>query len=138
MDRSEFLKTLGTGTMAVCAVCGMISCSEEEDPVPPPSGFDITLNIEESANAALKTVGGSIIKDNLIIARTGTNTFVALSKSCTHAGVTVNYDHPNTRFVCNAHGSVFSTTGSVLEGPANRALTKFKTEFNSPNLRVFA
>jgi len=124
--------------MAVCAVCGMISCSEEEDPVPPPSGFDITLNIEESANAALKTVGGSIIKDNLIIARTGTNTFVALSKSCTHAGVTVNYDHPNTRFVCNAHGSVFSTTGSVLEGPANRALTKFKTEFNSPNLRVFA
>ena len=124
--------------MAVCAVCGMISCSEEEDPVPPPSGFDITLNIEESANAALKTVGGSIIKDNLIIARTGTNTFVALSKSCTHAGVTVNYDHPNTRFVCNEHGSVFSTTGSVLEGPANRALTKFKTEFNSPNLRVFA
>ena len=124
--------------MAVCAVCGMISCSEDEDPVPPPSGFDLTLNIEDSANAALKTVGGSIIKDNLIIARTGTNTFVALSKSCTHAGVTVNYDHPNSRFVCDAHGSIFSISGAVEKGPANRALTKFKTEFNSPNLRIFA
>ena len=138
MDRSEFLKTLGTGTMAICATCGMISCSEDDAPAPTGGGLDITINIEESAFLNLKNVGGSVIKDNLIIARTGTDTFVALTKACTHAGVTVVYDQQNKRFVCNAHGSIFSTSGSVEKGPANRALTKFKTEFNAPNLRIFS
>lgn len=137
MKRSDFLKTLGTGSLAVCAACGMLSCSEEEAPAPI-NGLDITINIEDAANANLKTVGGSIIKDNLIIARTGTDTFIALSKSCTHAGVTVNYDHPNTRIICNAHGSIFETNGSVTKGPADRPLARYKTSFNSPNLRVFS
>lgn len=138
MNRSEFLKTLGTGSVAVCAACGMISCSDDNVEPAPSGSLDITINIEESQYANLKIVGGSVIKDNLIIARTGTDTFVALSKACTHAGVTVNYDHPNSRFVCNAHGSVFETTGTVTEGPANRPLTKYKTAFTSPNLRIFS
>jgi len=139
MERSEFLKTLGTGTLAVCAVCGMISCSDNDDPAPVGGGgIDLTINIEESPYTNLKNVGGSAYKDNIIIARTGSDTFVALSKVCTHAGQTVVYDHPNSRFVCNAHNSVFETNGSVVSGPANRSLAKFKTEFNAPNLRIFS
>ena len=138
MDRSEFLKTLGTGTVAICATCGMFSCSEDDNPAPTGSGLDFTISIEESPYLNLKNVGGSVIKDNLIIARTGTDTFIALTKACTHAGITVNYDHPNKRIICNAHGSIFSTTGSVEKGPANRPLTKFKTEFSAPNLRIFS
>ena len=138
MDRIEFLKTLGTGTMAICATCGMISCSDDEAPAPIVGGLDITINIEESAYINLKNVGGSVIKDNLIIARTGTNAFVALSKACPHAGFTVIYDHPKSQFLCTLHGSIFSTSGSVEKGPANRGLTKFKTEFNTPNLRIFS
>lgn len=138
MNRSEFLKTLGTGSLAVCAACGMVSCSDESVEPAPAGSFDITINIDDSPYANLKNVGGSVIKDNLIIARTGTDTFIALSKSCTHAGITVNYDHPNSRIICNAHGSIFETNGTVTQGPASRPLTKYKTAFTSPNLRIFS
>lgn len=139
MERAEFLKTLGTGTLAVCSVCGLISCSDDDNPTPIVGGdLDFTINIEESPYTNLKIVGGSTYKDKIIIARTGNDTFVALSKVCTHAGQTVVYDHPNSRFVCNAHNSIFETSGTVVSGPANRALTKFKTEFNAPNLRIFS
>lgn len=141
MNRSEFLKTLGTGSVAVCAACGMISCSDDSVEPAPTGSLDITINIEESPYVSLKNVGGSVIKDDLIIARTGTDTFVALSKSCTHAGVTVNYDHSDSKFLCSppqGHGSQFATNGTVIEGPANRPLTKYKTAFSSPNLRIFS
>lgn len=137
MKRSDFLKTLGTGSLAVCAACGMVSCSDDDAPAPA-SGVDFTINIEDAAYSNLKTVGGSIIKDNLIIARTGTNTFIALSKRCPHEGVTVTYDHPNSQIVCYAHNSFFTTSGSFIKGPANKGLSKYNTSFNSPNLRVFS
>jgi len=35
------------------------------------------------------------------------------------------------------HGSAFSTTGSVLNGPATMALKQYKTTLTGDNLRVY-
>lgn len=136
MDRLEFLKKLGTGTAAVCATCGLISC-EDDAPVTPGGSVDFTISIEDQTYQTLKAVGGSVIKDDIIIIRTGSDTFAALSRFCTHETVGLGYNSSATKLVCPRHGSEFSTTGSVLRGPANSALFKYKTEFTSPNLRVF-
>ena len=137
MDRLEFLKKLGTGTVAVCATCGLVSC-QDDSATNPGGSVDFTISIEDQTYQALKTVGGSVNKDDVIIIRTGSDTFAALSRFCTHETVGLGYSAANTKLVCPRHGSEFSTTGSVLRGPANTALFKYKTEFTSPNLRVFS
>lgn len=47
-----------------------------------------------------------------------TQTFLAFSAVCTHAGCTVEYDPSTVAFVCPCHGGVFDArTGQVLQGP---------------------
>lgn len=138
MERAEFLKQLGSGAVAVCAYCGLVSCSDDNDSVTPTNGVDFTINIEDASFSPLKSVGGFVYKDGLIIARTGTDSFVALSKSCTHNNVAVEYSASASKMICNAHGSEFSTSGAVLRGPAQVPLRSYNTSFKSPELRVFS
>jgi thiosulfate dehydrogenase [quinone] large subunit len=51
--------------------------------------------------------------------------YTALSGVCTHSGCTVN-PPKDGRFVCPCHNSVFdAATGTVLQGPATKALARF-------------
>lgn len=152
MKRSEFLKNLGMSSaslMAFYCLGGITACSSE-DPEPAnqnntggnTSGkVNLTLNLNEAANSSLTTNGGFRVLDNttIIVARTNGGNFVALSKDCTHQGTEVTYQAANDRFNCPNHGSNFSTTGSVLNGPASSPLKQYQTEFNatSNTLRVF-
>lgn len=49
----------------------------------------------------------------------------ALSASCTHAGVTINFQNNSGSFHCPAHGSNFDLQGGVTRGPANNPLRHF-------------
>ncbi len=53
------------------------------------------------------------------------DTYSACLMRCTHQGCEVEVQ--GSRYVCPCHGSEFSTTGDVLEGPADQALKTFKT-----------
>jgi cytochrome b6-f complex iron-sulfur subunit len=50
---------------------------------------------------------------------------VALSSICTHQGCTIGYSPSANNFPCPCHGSVFSTSGSVLNGPAPTAVKSY-------------
>ena len=46
------------------------------------------------------------------------NTFIAFSAVCTHAGCPVQYDQATVQFVCPCHGGVYDArTGNVRSGP---------------------
>lgn len=134
MNRTEFLKTMGTGALAVCAACSLESCGENITPIK----ANFTIDISQSPYTALQNVGGSVIKDSIIIACTAASTYVALAKKCTHQGTTVQYQHSSARFHCPNHGSNYSLTGSVINGPASRSLQKLNTELTGNSLRVFS
>ena len=51
--------------------------------------------------------------------------YAALSPICTHLGCTVNVS--GAHLVCPCHGSTYDRSGSVLRGPAERALRRFPT-----------
>lgn len=141
MERNEFLKLLGTGTLAACAGCALESCSSDEvvsSSLPPPTGVDFTLDLTAAQNASLQTVGGSLSKDGLIIARLSPTEFTALSRSCTHQGTLVNYQPTPMNFLCPNHFSRFDTNGSVINGPASSSLRKYNTELTGDSLRVFS
>lgn len=135
MNRQEFIQTLGLTTVAVCAGCSLNGCSSDSaDPSPSASGT--TIDLSEPANAALTTVGGAMIKNSIIIARTGATTFVAVAKACTHQGTTIEYEHGNSRFHCPNHSSNFNLDGTVMNGPANTALKKYTATLNGNILTI--
>jgi cytochrome b6-f complex iron-sulfur subunit len=136
MHRSEFLKYMGAGTLIACAGCSLVSCGSNDDPTP--TIVDFTLDLTLPANSALQNVGGSLSKDGVIIAKLSSTEFTAVSRACTHEGTNVNYRSTQQDFLCPNHGSAFDKNGSVKNGPAARALTKYNTELTNNNLRVFS
>ena len=134
MERLEFIKLMGTGILLACAGCGLVSCGSDSDPVP--ANLDLNLDLTLAENAALQNVGGSLSRDGLIIARLSTTSFTALGRACTHQGTPVNFRPNQGDFFCSAHGSIFSTTGSVVQGPATQPLRQYRAELSGNILRV--
>jgi nitrite reductase/ring-hydroxylating ferredoxin subunit len=94
------------------------------------NGRVVSINID--AASPLANVGSAATTNTSIgtflIARTGTDTFVALTAICTHEGCTVS-QFENGNYVCPCHGSRYSTSGQVTNGPATRSLSQFGTAF---------
>lgn len=139
MDRKEFLSQVGVGAAALLApVClgGLAACGKSDTGVPAaPTNVDFTVDISTGALAAN---GGFLVKNGIIIARTNTGTFLAVSAACTHEGTTINFVASSNKFVCPNHGAQFSDTGVVTQGPATKNLTSYKTSLNGNILRVYS
>lgn len=131
---------MGTGAVLACAGCGLMGCSSEDEPSPGgmAGSVDFTLDLTLAPNTVLNNVGGSLTTNGIIVARLSTNEVVALSQACTHQGTTIQFRPSSGDFRCPNHGSQFSVTGSVTQGPASRPLRRFNTELNGTSLRVFS
>ena len=74
---------------------------------------------------------------SVLVAHTGADSFVAVSATCTHQGCAITgFSGPN--YVCPCHGSQFDASGRVLNGPANRPLQQFNTQFANGILTITA
>lgn len=143
MDRKEFLSQLGLTSAAIFAGACLAGCSKEDNSsggggTTPPASVDFTISLSDAANVALGTAGGFIYKSGIIIARTLSDTYIAVSQACTHEGTSVVWQAGSDRFFCPNHGSTFSTTGSVTNGPAAAALKRYNTSLSGTNLRIFS
>lgn len=138
MDRKDFLINLGKGAV----IAGLVYCtgcaSNNSDVPTAPTNVDMTLDLSLSQYSALNNVGGSIIANGIIVGRTGTTSFTAVSVACTHQGTNVQFQLNNSRFYCPNHGSTFSLNGNVINGPATRALTNYNTSLSGNNLRIYS
>ena len=146
MSRGEFLRSLGLSgatLMALYCMGTMTSCSSsKDDPAPTNNNggntggggvksVDFTIDLTQN----LTKNGQFLISGDVIVARTSTGLFVALSKVCTHQGTTIEFQGNDT-FKCNNHGSVFLTTGAVSNGPAADPLKVYKTELKENNTKL--
>ena len=149
MERKDFIEKVGLSAASVLIFGCMQSCSKSDSPAPakptgtttptPVKAIDFTINITNNPYTSLNAAGGFYVDktNNIIIARTLANEFLAVSSLCTHQQVTLDYQANNNRFYCSGHGSLFSTTGAVLTGPAATALKQYKTTLTGNNLRIF-
>ena len=132
MNRREVVqKFLLGGTVLVLAPSILESCTKNNTMNPgmntggpPPAGSTINLDLSLAENSALTVTGSSKIVQNILLINTGTS-IVALSSICTHQGCTVGYNQGKGYIECPCHGSVFSTSGSVLAGPALSPLRSY-------------
>jgi len=141
MERRKFINNIGQATAAVCTVSFLAACSKKSDDNATPGG-NTGGNARLTANLGteLMSVGSSKVNGTVIVVRTaaGNNpsSFVALSLVCTHQQCTVGYDANDNDFKCPCHGSEYSITGAVTQGPAPSALTKYTVNISGNTLTV--
>jgi cytochrome b6-f complex iron-sulfur subunit len=151
MERKEFLEKLGITMAAVCAGCSLYSCGSDpkDEPSPgggttppggsnPPSGTLFTADL----NTELRNVGDTKVSNGVILVRlaagSASTAFSAVQVACTHQGTSINYNNAQGKFICPNHGSQFSTSGSVLLGPATTALKAYNVAVTGSTLSVSA
>jgi cytochrome b6-f complex iron-sulfur subunit len=101
------------------------------------SGSTVVVQIDSASPVA--TVGGAAMVRSsggtFLVARTGPDSFSALTTICTHETCTIT-GFDSTNYVCPCHGSKFTTTGRVVNGPANAPLRSFATAFANNLLSI--
>ncbi len=141
MDRKEFLSAIGLSTGALVFAsclggCNKSSTDSNSGNVTPAPSVDFTLDLTLAANAPLLSNGGYIYSNGVIVAKTTTGSFIAVSKACTHQGTDVQYTNTN-QFYCPNHGAIFSASGGVVSGPVTTGLKSYSTALNGNMLRIF-
>jgi Rieske Fe-S protein len=98
-------------------------------------GSNLCMDLGDPLNAAITMVGGSLVvnapSDRILVIRTSTSAVAALSDICTHLGCGVRYEPARGILQCPCHGSEYSLTGQVLQGPAIRPLTRYATQLDT-------
>lgn len=138
MDRKDFLSQVGIGAAGLLFLGCLGSCEKESTGSAAPSNVDFTLDLTTPSNVNLATIGGSVYSNGIIVAKTVSGNYIAVSSACTHQGTNVEYKKANDNFYCPNHGAQFSTTGAVVNGPANRALTAYKVSVSGTQLRIYS
>ncbi|WP_321372762.1 Rieske (2Fe-2S) protein [uncultured Draconibacterium sp.] len=141
MERLEFIKKFAYGgSILLTAPVILSACSSSDDDFVPEDpnepNNDLTIDLTSSTYEDLGTVGGYVYEGDIMIFRTGDNTYLALSKVCTHEGCTVAYSHSNGDVLCPCHSSRFSTSGTVLNGPAATNLKKYNVQKDGDILTI--
>ncbi len=138
MNRNEFLLQIGTGAAALlvpACLSTLSGCSDSGSVPAAPTNVDFTIDI---SSGALSSNGGFLVKDRIIVARTTSGGFLAVSAACTHQGTTIQYIGSSNSFLCPNHGATYNAAGQVTSGPAPRSLTQYNTALTGTLLRVFS
>jgi Rieske Fe-S protein len=98
-----------------------------------------TVQVPIDSASPLAAVGGvALVRSSsglFLVARTGDQTFTALTSTCTHQTCTIT-GFDGTNYVCPCHGSRFTTSGRVVNGPAAAPLRTFTTAFANNVLTI--
>lgn len=123
MERKEFLLKVACSSSAMLSAPFFFSaCSKDSDDL---LDGPVTIDLNDEKFSSLQTVGGFAYTGDIIVIRSGENSYIALSKICTHESCTVTYNHSSNQLPCPCHGSLFSTSGAVINGPAQASLTVY-------------
>ena len=142
INRNEFLKSLGlkgAALMAVyCGVAGLTSCKNEASGVTPnvAAGTEL-LSLDLGTTTALKSVGGYIQQNNVVVAQVSSGKYVAVTQICSHEGRT-QVIFKSGEFFCTAHDARFDTTGKGLNSNGSGGLKLYTVTVTGTTLKVTA
>lgn len=128
MTRKDFFSKVGFGAAVVLisACIGGLASSCEKDGTPTIAPTNVVFTLDTSSGT-LASNGGFLVHSGIVVARTNSGGFLAVSASCTHQGTNVNYSARDNKFICPNHGAQFNSTGIVIQGPASSNLHQYNT-----------
>jgi nitrite reductase/ring-hydroxylating ferredoxin subunit len=128
IDRRKFLSmgayAAAAAALAACAAGGGTDATS-------PGTLGATVKVSDYS--ALASVGGVAITmlngTPIAIVRTGTTTFITLSRICPHQGSTIN--QISTGFRCPNHLAQFDTTGNWVGGQRTSNMRSYPTSYDA-------
>lgn len=143
--RREFCTGCGVAA-GLIALAGVAGCSSGSPTGPSGNAQSLasvtstvsgrTVTVPIGAGSALSATGSMAMTrtsiGTFLLARTSATSLSVLTATCTHEQTTINLAD-GSQFVCPNHGAAFSTTGSVVKGPANRSLQQFPATISGDN-----
>lgn len=137
MERKDFIQKFAIGgSILLTSPLLFNACSDGTDDVIDDKNNGIEVDLNHNDFAELKDVGGFAYTGDIIVIRSGESSYIALSKVCTHQGCTVTYNHANSQLPCPCHGSVFSSSGAVVNGPAESNLKTYSVKKEGDKLTI--
>lgn len=116
---------------ALAAVALALAACGGDGPVTPTPDSPNTIRLAD--HPALAAMGGvayvTIGGVSLAVVRTGSASFVALSRACPHQGAIV--EATSTGFTCPRHGAQFSTTGEWVGGRSTPNLVGYPVQYQA-------
>lgn len=98
-----------------------------------------TVTVNNISGTSLASVGSAALvqagSNSILVTHAAQNSFTAVTAICTHEQCTVT-GFQSGAFVCPCHGSRYSTSGAVVQGPATRPLAPFSTQFTNNVLTI--
>jgi len=138
LSRHEFLKQIGIkgGALfaAYCMGISMTSCSVEKGVG---TDDDFTIDISKGRFRELSKAGGWIKVRNVVVVRTGADSFAAVTSICSHEGENrIEYRPQENDFRCSAHGAEFDIAGSGKNKKGRKGLTLYQVNVQNSILRI--
>jgi Rieske Fe-S protein len=135
LDRRVVLRVLGA--TAACAGPALLGCGgdgSDGQQVKLPALVNGILALSINDFPMLQDVGGSIIGEadglgRVAIVRTDAG-IICTSATCTHMECPLRYNSLNETLDCSCHGSTFELDGSVITGPATKAVKVYSVTFD--------
>ena len=126
-SRRVVLNSAGIAALTLC----LAGCTPAAQGTPSASGSGAT-----TLKAADVPVGGGKIVGSFVVTQPKAGTYEAFSYLCTHQNLPVQ-QVTDAAIVCGRHGSSFSLAdGTVLTGPAGKALTKGTVKVDGDTLTI--
>ena len=125
MERRDFVRRLPmiSAGLAVASSTTLAACAGVPyvQPTPGPEGLSFPRSLlDESGQLFVQAPG---MQRPIYVRRLASGEAVAVLASCTHNGC--QPEPFGDRLVCPCHGSEFAFDGGVLNGPADRPLTRY-------------
>ena len=128
LSRHDFLKLATRSLLALSGVLGigmLLRYLDFQSQADGPTRFDLgpveTFPLEE---ATVVTQANAVVRHTL-------QGWEAFSLVCPHLGCVV--ERKDDEFICPCHGSRFSASGELRNGPASKPLTRLRLETDAGN-----
>ncbi|MDB4884351.1 MAG: Rieske [2Fe-2S] iron-sulfur protein [Gemmatimonadetes bacterium] len=109
----------------------LAACAAADSSTAPTTVSSTSLKVSDYP--ALSSVGGialfSVSGNPLAVVRTGSTSFVALSRICPHQGTIVNVS--GTGFLCPNHGARFDASGTWIGGERTSSMRSYAAAYDS-------
>jgi cytochrome b6-f complex iron-sulfur subunit len=129
--RRDFVKCAAAAALG-CAGCG--GGGSVSGPLAPPDAQARVLRV------ALPSVGQTVAlfdgDESYAVTRMSETSVVAVSRTCTHQGCTVLLPSGQPTLDCPCHGSRYTLTGAVVNGPAVRPLPSYAARIEGSQVAV--
>ncbi|MES2520382.1 MAG: Rieske 2Fe-2S domain-containing protein [Bacteroidota bacterium] len=142
ISRNDFLKSLGLKGAALLAVyCSgatLTSCQNEAAGITPDAAVGTALlTLDLTTTTALKTIGGYVQSNNVVVAQVSAGKYIAVTQICSHEGQK-QVVFKSGEFYCTAHGARFDTAGKGLNGNGSGGLKVYTVTVTGTTLKVTA